>query len=72
MCFEEQLNLDYLESHERNPEHTLTGHPLHIKMWPQLSYTLKQRGDVIRVLMRDYYDITGTSAKLNLLAAPCA
>ena len=29
-------------------------------------------GDVIRVLMRDYSDITGTAAKLNLLAPPCA
>lgn len=31
-----------------------------------------QWGDVIRVLMRDYSDITGTAAKLNLLASPCA
>lgn len=31
-----------------------------------------QCGDVIRALMRDYSDITGSGAKLNLLASPCA
>lgn len=36
-----------------------------------LTYS-QQRGDVIRVLMRDYSDITGTAAKLSLLASPCA
>lgn len=31
-----------------------------------------QSDDVIRALMRDYSDITGNAAKLNLLASPCA
>lgn len=31
-----------------------------------------QSNDVIKALMRDYSDITGKAAKLNLLASPCA
>lgn len=41
----------------------------HTNMWSKLT---QQRGDVMRVLMKDYSDITRATAKLNLLASPCA
>lgn len=41
-------------------------------LWLQALMHSHQCSDVIRVLIRDYSDITGTAAKLNLLASPCA
>lgn len=40
--------------------------------YTHLSSRRHRWSDVIRVLMEDYSDITGTAAKLNLLASPCA
>lgn len=78
MCFEEQLTLDYLDwTDQQGIPHTDTlyryGHTLSQLLHVASALTHShQCNDVIRVLMRDYSDITGTAAKLNLLAPPCA
>lgn len=72
MCFEEQLNLDYLDVVKSILGVHWQGIPCTHKFESSALTHSQQRSDVIRVLMRDYSDITGTAAKLNLLASPCA
>lgn len=58
-------------AHARTPTHARSLYMSLIGMWPQPSHTFTS-DDVIKALMRDYSDITGNAAKLNLLASPCA
>lgn len=84
----EQLNLDYLASAVRAPSvlagraslsFTLKRARTHARSprLPRRHVTsalahFRRSDDVIKALMRDYSDITGNAAKLNLLASPCA